>query len=164
MKCRTYLVWVFVLGAPSSFLIPAVYAEDKPEIKLTAEEQKILDMTNKERADAKLPPLMFNATLVKVARAHSANMAKQGKMEHELDGKKPSQRLLDAGYDYQSMRENIAWGEDWPVDAVMKGWMESEKHRENILSKEVDEVGIGVASDGKGKKYYTVDFGKQLKK
>src|SRR5438132_14077986 len=91
-----------VLPGPA-VMVPAARAEDKPEVKLTDEEQKILDMTNKERADAKLPPLKVNMTLVKVARAHSANMAKQGKMEHELDGKSPSQRLLDAGYDYGSM-------------------------------------------------------------
>ena len=61
-------------------------------------------------------------------------------MEHELDGKKPSQRILDAGYDYQTISENIAAGEDWPTRDVMKGWMESEKHRANILDASYREV------------------------
>ena len=55
-------------------------------------------MTNKARAKEKLPPLKLNSVLTKVARAHSANMAKQEKMEHELDGKNPSQRIKEAGY------------------------------------------------------------------
>src|ERR1051326_4867877 len=138
-------------------------ADDKPEIKLTDEEQKIFELTNKERAAADLPPLKLNPILMKVARAHSANMAKQGKMEHELDGKNPAQRLDDAGYDYESMRENIAAGEGWATGAVMKGWMESDKHRANILNKVVDEFGVGIVTDSKGRKYYTQEFGKQAK-
>jgi uncharacterized protein YkwD len=101
---------------------------------------------------------------VKTARAHSENMGKQGKMEHNLDGKTPGQRVLAAGYDYESIRENIAAGENWPTADVMKGWMESKAHRENILAKDIDEIGIGVVSDGKGKLFYTQDFGKQFKK
>ncbi len=161
MHCLCGLI-VVLFGAVVQ--VGPLRADDKPDIKLTDEEQKILDLTNKERAEAKLPALKINATLVKVARAHSANMAKQGKMEHELDGKKPSQRLLDAGYEYESMRENIAAGEDWPIADVMKGWMESKPHRTNILSDDVDEIGIGIARDGKGKKYYTQVFGKEMKK
>ncbi len=163
MKYSAHLVACLFLVEAGRYLAP-LHAEDKPDVKLTAEEQKILDMTNKERAAKDLPPLKLNSTLVKTARAHSENMAKQGKMEHNLDGKTPGQRVLAAGYDYESVRENIAAGENWPTSDVMKGWMESKPHRENILAKDIDEIGIGVVSDGKGKLFYTQDFGKQQKK
>ena len=46
-------------------------------------------------------PLKVNATLVKTARAHSENMAKQEKMAHQLDGKSVGDRTEAAGYDYR---------------------------------------------------------------
>src|ERR1051326_7683961 len=87
------------------------WAEDK--LKLSDDEQKILDLTNAARAKEKLPALKANATLFKVARAHSKNMAKKGEMKHELDGKTPAQRVEAAGYDYRATGENIAAGAGW---------------------------------------------------
>ena len=159
MKLFVPVLWVlFVL-----LVLPTAAGRTEETPKLTDPEQKILDQTNKERAAKDLPPLMLNPTLTKVARAHSANMAKQGKMDHVLDGKKPGDRLLDAGYDYADFGENIASGQNWSVDAVMKGWMESPQHRKNILSDEVNEIGVGIASDDKGTDFYTVEFGKRRK-
>jgi uncharacterized protein YkwD len=138
-------------------------AADK-EIKLSKEEQLILDLTNEARAKEKLPPLKVNATLMKVARAHSANMAKQNKMEHVLDGKEPHQRVEDAGYNYRSMGENIAAGDKRvSVRKIFEGWMDSQGHREHILSPKFDEIGIGIAAD-KREYYYTQEFGKQRSK
>src|SRR5690349_13040301 len=95
------------------------------EVKLSKEEQKVLDLTNEARAKEKLPPLKPNATLMKVAQAHSENMARQGKMEHVLDGKNPSGRVEKAGYDYKSVGENIAAADKGAkFEAVFKGWME----------------------------------------
>ena len=142
----------------------AFAADDKPAIKLSNAEQKILDSTNQERAAAKLPPLKPNATLMKVARAHAANMANQGKMEHELDRKNPGDRIRDAGYVFSWYAENIAAGGGWSLDAVMQTWMESEGHRANILSDKVDEIGIGIVSDGKATTYYAQVFGRQDKR
>src|SRR5947207_3103827 len=69
-----------------------------PKLELTAAEKTILDLTNKARADEKLPPLVPNLKLSQAARQHSTNMAKQEKMEHELDGKKPVDRVKAVGY------------------------------------------------------------------
>src|SRR6266849_8990868 len=86
-----------------------VAAEDPaPKVELSEVEQAILDATNKEREKENLPPLKPNKILCEVARAHSANMAKQGKMEHELDGKTPADRVKAAGYIHAHMAENIA--------------------------------------------------------
>ena len=80
-------------------------------------------------------------------------------MAHELDGKNPFQRLKDAGYTYFFAGENVAAGLD-ELDEVMKGWMESEPHRKNILSEKFTEIGVGVARDKKGEPYFTQVFGK----
>jgi uncharacterized protein YkwD len=131
--------------------------------KLSDDEQRILELTNEARAKEKLPALKVNATLVKVARAHSANMAKQHKLEHELDGKSPADRVEKAGYDYRAMGENIAVGDKRvKIDRIFKGWMDSKEHREHILSPKFTEIGIGIApDDAKGEVYYTQEFGKQ---
>ena len=135
------------------------------DTKLSKDEERILELTNEARAKEKLPALKVNAILVKVARAHAANMAKQHKMEHVLDDKDPAQRIDKAGYDYRSVGENIAVGEKGAkVDAVFKGWMESKVHHDNILSRKYDEIGLGLATDDKGETYYTQDFGKRRPK
>jgi uncharacterized protein YkwD len=158
MKTKLRLPTVLLVLAGASFgLVRA--AEEKPELKLSPDEQKILELTNQTREKEKLAPLKPNAVLFEVARAHSANMAKQGKMEHDLDDKTPAQRVKAAGYEYSWTGENIAMGENWPITGVFQGWMDSPPHRENILNGNFQEIGIGIAKDKAGKVYYTQVFG-----
>jgi uncharacterized protein YkwD len=134
------------------------------DFKISAQEQKLLDLTNLERKKKDLPPLKPSPLLLKVARAHSANMAKQGKMAHILDGKKPNERVLEAGYDYNYTGENIAeFDRDYSLKELMKDWMDSQHHRENILNKKFTEIGVGIARGKKGLVYYTQVFGKPLR-
>jgi uncharacterized protein YkwD len=138
--------------------------KDTPRVQLSDQEKDLLKLTNAERAKEKLPPLEPNPLLFKAARAHSANMARQGKMEHVLDGKNPAQRVLDIGYDYAKVGENIGVGENVPMTEIMKGWMASKHHRENILNGKFTEIGLGVARNGKGEVYYTQVFGTPRRK
>jgi uncharacterized protein YkwD len=135
-------------------------AEEKKDEKpgLTKEEKIIFDLTNKAREKEKLPPLKLNATLVKVARAHSANMAKQETMAHELDGKNPSQRIKDSGYAASWGGENVGTTKGGTPEDIFKMWMESEKHKENILRDKYEEIGIGIARNAKEEDYYTQVF------
>lgn len=142
---------------------PFVLADDKketPKFEMTKEEQTLLDLLNKERTKEKLPALQPNPLLFKAARGHSANMAKQRKMEHVLDKKKPFQRVAAAGYNWGKVSENIAIAEDGepPLTAIVKEWMESKTHRENLLGKDVTETGLGIARNDKGEIYYTQVF------
>jgi uncharacterized protein YkwD len=158
MNARPRLLAVLLMLAGTSFSLVRA-ADDKPALKLSPEEQKILELTNKAREKEKLASVKPNPVLMEVARAHSANMAKQGKMEHDLDGKTPSQRVKAARYDYSWTGENIAMGENWSIEGVVKGWMDSPPHRENILNANYKEIGIGIAKDKDGKEYYTQVFG-----
>jgi uncharacterized protein YkwD len=131
---------------------------DTPKLELSADEKKILDLTNKERAREKLPELKPDPLLFKLARDHSANMAKQGKLDHVLDGKNPTERARDAGYK-GVVGENCAAGLFDDVAEVVEGWMGSKGHRANILRKEFASIGIGIARGEKGEYYYTQVFG-----
>ncbi len=129
----------------------------KGKFKLSGIEQEILDQVNAERKKKDLPPLKLSPLLTKVARAHSANMAKQGKMNHVLDGKNPFDRVRAAGYQMRAVGENI--GEGFPSAAkMMDWWMHSKLHRGNILQKGFKEIGIGVVRDGRGHAFYTQVF------
>lgn len=135
-------------------------AEDPSKFKLTKDEQELVDLTNKERVKKKLPALKVNPLLTRAARLHSANMAKQEKMEHRLDGKDPPDRAEAVGYRLGYVGENIAAGEMWSLGGLMRDWMGSRPHRENILSKRYTEIGVGMADTAKGERYYTLLFGR----
>jgi uncharacterized protein YkwD len=139
---------------------PQDHAKPSSETGFSPDEQLIFDLTNAARAEHHLPPLKPNAILTQVARAHSANMAKQRKMEHVLDGKKPSERVSAAGYDYHYMGENIAFASGGPgARETFNGWMNSPHHRENILNEHYREIGIGITRNAQGETYYTQEFG-----
>lgn len=140
-------------------------AKAPPKGEMTADETKLIELINAERKKAKLPPLRPHPVLSKVARAHSANMARQQKMEHVLNGKNPGERVLAAKYDYGKISENIAMsdGPGVPLDMIVKGWMDSKTHRENLLSDKVTETGLGIATNKEGEVYYTQLFARPRK-
>jgi uncharacterized protein YkwD len=127
---------------------------------LSAEEQTLLDLTNAARQKEQLPLLKPNPVLFRVARAHSANMARQERLEHELDGKKPHERIMAAGYSAGWSGENIAYaGGPVALEQTFQGWMNSPGHRRNLLNQRFQEIGIGVARAANGDMYYTQVFG-----
>jgi uncharacterized protein YkwD len=153
-----------VLGLCLAWACRAAAEEKKEELKLSKEEQEILDLTNKAREKEKLKPLKPNLILFQVARAHSANMAKQRKMAHKLDGKQVDQRTDDAGYDWALCAENVAGSEELMPKFIFDEWMKSKVHRVNIVKDKFEEIGIGIAKDAKGEYYYTQVFGTLRKK
>jgi uncharacterized protein YkwD len=159
--------WFWLLGvavlccAPAGAVLSAGGGKDGPrgksEFTLSREEQELMDLVNAERKKHDLAPLRPNPTLFRVAREHSANMARQGKMAHVLDGKNPYERVKASGYKYRFAGENVGRG-DVPLAEVVQGWMDSKVHRDNILRKEFTETGLGAVSDGKELVYYTQVF------
>ena len=133
------------------------------EFKLTDAEKKLLALTNAERAKHKLPPLKANQKLFVAARGHSANMAKQGKLAHNLEGMEAGQRAKKAGYRFEGIAENLACG-NVEMEEIVKDWMESKNHRENILDPDFTEIGLGLALRGKEDIYYTQVFATPKKK
>ncbi len=153
------LFLILPLGTVASFAI-ADGEKEKSRFEMTKDEQGLLDLLNKERAKKDLPALRPNPILFQAARLHSANMAKQRKMEHVLDGKRPSQRVGAVGYNWAKVSENLANAEDGepPLSDIVKRWMDSKTHRENLLDKGVTETGVGIARNDKGEIYYTQVF------
>ncbi|MBV8610362.1 MAG: CAP domain-containing protein [Singulisphaera sp.] len=121
----------------------------------------LIQAHNRERAARALPPLAFNAKLEEAARVQARDMAEHVKLSHEgSDGSTPSQRIERQGYHFLRVGENVAEGPK-TVEEVMRIWMNSPHHRENILG-DFTEIGAAVATSKDGNPYWCVDFGTPL--
>jgi uncharacterized protein YkwD len=100
---------------------------------------------------------------MQVAQAHSQDMADHDFFEHTgTDGRSPSQRMRDAGYQYTRTAENLAAGVDTPAKVVAL-WMQSPEHRASMLNCQLRETGVGYVEDAHDPLdygfYWTQDFG-----
>jgi uncharacterized protein YkwD/stress response protein SCP2 len=120
---------------------------------------EVVDLTNRERARAGLPPLTTDALLTTAAQAHSADMVARTFYSHTSpDGSQPWDRAAAAGWGRRTIGENIACGQRSPAE-VVDGWMNSPGHRANILKPEFTHIGIGLAGGGSAGTYWTQLFG-----
>lgn len=104
---------------------------------------RVVELTNQERAKQGLSPLTLNAELSEAALEHSTSMALNDFVGHSgSDGSLVGDRVGRQDYILQLVGENVAAGQTTPEE-VVAGWMESPQHRENILKPEFEDIGIG---------------------
>lgn len=121
-------------------------------------EQQVYDMVNAERTAYGLKPLQLSRELSQIARIKSADIRDRGYFGHDSPTYgSPFDMLKKFGLDYHSAGENIAKGQKTPT-SVMRSWMSSEGHRENILNTNFNKIGIGFVSDTTGVSYWTQLF------
>ncbi len=105
--------------------------------------EQVLNLVNQERRGAGLRPVRLNPLLNASAQAHSQDMALNDFFGHQgSNGSKIADRIAATGYNAFTFGENIAAGLASP-DSVMQAWMASPGHRKNILSPNLEEMGIG---------------------
>lgn len=122
---------------------------------LSAYEQKVVDLTNQERAKSGLAALKVDTALSKVAREKSLDMSKNGYFSHTSPTYgSPFDMMKQFGISYQYAGENIAMGQRTPEE-VVQAWMNSEGHRKNILSANFNYIGVGYVESGN---YWTQMF------
>ena len=121
-------------------------------------ETRILELVNEERRNQRLSPLQLDETLRAVARNHDDDMLARGFFGHgNPSGEGPSDRIArqhrrligqtgeniwESSSDYASRHPDLA-------REIMKAWMNSPGHRENILRKEYTHLGVGVCAAGR---------------
>jgi len=129
-------------------------AEQKSD-QLSAYEQKVVELTNAERAKNGLAPLKIDNELSKVAREKSKDMSVNKYFDHNSPTYgSPFDMMKKFGISYRSAGENIAMGQRTPEE-VVKAWMDSTGHRENILSSNYTHIGVGYVENGN---YWTQQF------
>lgn len=122
---------------------------------LSANEQKVLDLTNQERAKNGLQALKVDVTLSKMAHEKSRDMSVNGYFSHTSPTYgSPFDMMKKFGITYSYAGENIAMGQKTPEE-VVNAWMNSEGHRKNILDPNYKFIGVGYVSQGN---YWTQDF------
>jgi uncharacterized protein YkwD len=123
---------------------------------LQPEAEEILTLANQARAAAGAPPIKWDGELAIAARKHTLRMAAEGPIAHRYPGELDlSERAGQAGAHFSLIEENVAVG---PTPAeIHNEWMHSPGHRSNLLSPEVDRVGIAVVAS-RGVLYATADY------
>ena len=129
---------------------------------------RVVELTNIERAKVGLQPLTLNLQLANAAQDHSRSMAQDDFFSHTgADGSTVGSRVQDNGYQYANAGENIAVGQT-TAEQVVASWMNSPGHRANILNENYTEIGIGYEylADDTGSvnynHYWTQVFGRPL--
>lgn len=105
----------------------------------------IVKLTNEERADLAEAPLRRSVVLDEAARMKAEHMAKNQYFAHYApDGTSPWYWFTQAGYTYAHAGENLAI-HFTDSSEVVEAWMNSPKHRENIVNTNFTEIGVGTA-------------------
>ena len=120
-------------------------------------EAEMFRLTNKERTERGINALTFSESLAEVGRKHCSDMFRRGYFSHYTpEGLSPFDRMVEGSIIFNSAGENLALSPN--PDLAMKGLMESEGHRKNILSREFGKVGIGVIDGGIYGQMYCQEF------
>ncbi len=130
------------------------YTEDDP-VSLSNFQKEMLNAVNEIRekgcmcGNEKMPPvakITWNEKLAKASQIHSDYMAANKTMTHTWqDGKTAPQRVLEQGYTYRFVAENVAYNQR-SVNEVIIAWLKSPGHCVNIMSANVTEMGAAVNS------------------
>ena len=141
---------------------PGRAAAWSPDTYNAASESDLVALTNQARAAAGLPALKVDSTLREVARWRSKDMIDNDYFSHSIPGGGNVFNVLDArGYCYELAGENIGWNtypDDQATGAIQSMFMNSPSHRENVMGKAWEVVGIGAYSGDGDKKMWTVLF------
>jgi uncharacterized protein YkwD len=116
--------------------------------------ERVLELVNEARARGAscgarsfrpAGPVRASDALDQVAYGHAIDMAQHDYFAHEdRAGRTPADRVRASGYRERLVGENIAYGPPSPED-VVRGWLDSTGHCENIMDPRFAEMGIAYA-------------------
>lgn len=107
-------------------------------------QRTIIELTNIERQKIGLSPVSENDALNKAAELKAQNMFSENYWAHFApSGKTPWDFILGSGYKFTYAGENLAKNFQ-SSDEVVKAWMASSTHRDNLLNPNYQDIGIAV--------------------
>ena len=127
----------------------------------TSWSQDVIRLINVERQKQKLKPLTHDASLTQISIIKAQDMVNRNYFEHVspyYGAPWDLATLFD--YSYTSFGENIARNIPSP-EAVVKAWMASPAHRDNIMKANYTNTGVAVAQESKGIYYWVQLFSSQ---
>lgn len=121
-------------------------------------EYQLFDLTNAARVEHGLPYLTWDEHVQKTALKHSEDMAENQYFDHtNPKGQSPFDRMHEDDIYFLAAGENLAYGQNSSIFAH-EGLMNSLGHRKNILQKDFEYLGVGVAFGDQSQPYYTENF------
>ena len=125
-------------------------------------EQALFDDTNRRRVASGLPALRVNSALVGLARIRSLDMAANNYFSHTSPSGDTAFSLMDRyGVGYSWAGQNLAknnYPDAQAVSVADETLWNSPPHRENILGPNYTQMGVALAVDASGMKYFTILF------
>lgn len=119
-----------------------------------ASEKELLELINKERIARKLTPLKLDTNLVRAARYHANDMARENYFDHDSYNRENG-KLVEVISTFDRIRlfysnfantENIAAGNS-SASETYRQWFNSPGHNANMFNTSAKNVGIAVAYD-----------------
>ncbi len=118
-------------------------------------ENEVIRLVNVERVKNGRSSLVENTEVSKVARIKSQDFINNNYFSHNSPTYgTPFEMLNSFGITFTSAAENIASGHKSAAE-VMKSWLNSPGHKENILNSKYNQIGVGVAKDKNNNLYWT---------
>ena len=160
--------YAFAILSTTLFLFSAAATIDLSDALRNSENtaavlsSSVFDLTNNDRIGNKVLPLKYSLLLEKVAQAKANDMGSKGYFSHTSpDGTSPWKWFREKGYSYTYAGENLAV---YFSDAVEleHAWMNSPRHRANILNNHFSEMGFGSATgtyEGQTATFVVEEFG-----
>jgi len=134
-----------------------LYGVASEELQI-AYEQQMFEVINATRAKFNIPTLINNAPLAVTAFKHSEDMATNDFFSHDnLKGESPFDRMEADQLRFTVAGENLASGQFNSIFAH-EALMNSQGHRDNILHKDFEQIGIGVDFNESNVPYFTMKF------
>lgn len=147
----TTVIASLALAAPAAHAADCAGANLLPALaSVPTAKAATLCLINDERAAHGLAPLSVDPVLETAATAYSKAMVSQRFFDHVSPGGQTIEQRLAAyvaSATSYAVGENLAWGEG-PLAtpaSIVRSWMASDGHRDNILSRSYDEIGVGIA-------------------
>ncbi len=152
---RTFF-FCLALGALLIVAQPRAMAQDADGTVVQTAAEQLLALANQARAQNGGDRLRWDPALTAAALKHCRRMAAEGPISHRYTGEPDvAGRAGQAGAHFSVIEENVAVG---PSAAVIHDeWMHSPGHRSNLLSPDVDRVGIAVVAS-RGVLYAVADY------
>jgi uncharacterized protein YkwD len=142
-------------GRSNSSTVSRTYTVNGSSSTNSAFAAEVLKLTNKERTSRGLTALKgTDSKLNKAANIRAEEIRIDYRPDHSRpDGRAWSTVFPEVGVSFKSAGENMAMGQKTPKD-VVKSWMDSKGHRDNILNSGFTHLGVGVVADSDGKLHW----------
>lgn len=138
-----YSLALVVVKAVTTFLLIGAYPTEAEFSTITT--NRIIELTNRVRAEEGLNTLKINDILNQAAALKANDMIRNGYFAHTSPQKvTPWHWFQSAGYEYTFAGENLAMNFS-EAEEAMDAWMKSPTHRDNIVSKNYEDIGVAVA-------------------